>query len=100
MLDLVSVADGPNPLADLLHRGGVLISTNGAADPELLAERGLRGINLYSEANRESLESLARLAEEGRIRVRIDAEVHLAEAPAAVAHARSGHATGKTIFVP
>jgi NADPH:quinone reductase-like Zn-dependent oxidoreductase len=100
VLDLVTGPGDPNPFADLLRAGGVLVSTNGAADPALLATQGRTGVNLYNSATRQDLEALAGLAADGRIRVRIDAEVALAEAPNAVAHARSGHATGKTIIVP
>jgi hypothetical protein len=35
-----------------------------------------------------------------RTRVRIDAEVPLADAPAFIAKARAGHATGKNVIVP
>lgn len=100
VIDLVGVPGDADPLADLLRPGGVLVSTNGAADPEQLSARALRGINLYNNATREELETLAGLAADGRVRVRIDAEVSLAEAPDAVARARTGMATGKTVIVP
>jgi NADPH:quinone reductase-like Zn-dependent oxidoreductase len=99
VIDLVSIPDGPNPLADLLRPGGVLVSTNGAADPEGLAARSLKGINFYNDATREDLEVLAGLAEQGQVRVRIDAEISLTDAPDAVARARNNHATGKTVIV-
>lgn len=99
VLDLVSGPGEPNPFAALLRPGGVLVSTNGAAEPERLAMQGRTGVNLYSSATRQDLESLAGLAADGRIRVRIDAEVPLAEAPHTVARARTGRATGKTVIV-
>ena len=100
VLDLVTGPGAPNPCAALLRAGGVLVSTNGAADPTRLAAHGRIGINLYNDATREDLEALAGLAADTRIRVRIDAEVALADAPDAVARARSAQATGKTIIVP
>ncbi|WP_281258425.1 zinc-binding dehydrogenase [Nocardioides gansuensis] len=99
VLDLVSGPGEPNPFAALLRPGGVLVSTNGAADPELLPTQGRTGVNFYSNATRHDLETLAGLAADGRIRVRIDAEVPLAEAPDAVARARTGQASGKTVLV-
>lgn len=48
----------------------------------------------------ETLSALAELAASGELRVRIDAEVPLHEAPAAIASARTGHSTGKTVIVP
>ena len=100
VLDLVTGHGEPNPFAALLRTGGVLVSTNSAADPARLAAQGRTGVNLYNSATRQDLETLAGLAAEGQIRVRIDAEVALADAPDAVARARSGQATGKTILVP
>jgi NADPH:quinone reductase-like Zn-dependent oxidoreductase len=99
VLDLVTGPGDDNPLATLLRTGGILVSTNGAADPERLAALGRTGINLYNDATRQDLETLAELAADGRIRVRIDAEIALADAPDAVARARTGQATGKTIIV-
>jgi NADPH:quinone reductase-like Zn-dependent oxidoreductase len=100
VLDLVSTSGQADPLVDLLRPGGVAISTNGALDPDAMAERELRGINFYSTVTPEALTEIADLAATGRLRVSIDAEVPLAEAPAAVARARSGHARGKTVFLP
>jgi NADPH:quinone reductase-like Zn-dependent oxidoreductase len=100
VLDLVTGPGDPNRFADLLRAGGTLVSTNGAADPALLAAQGRTGVNLYNSPTRQDLEALAGLAADGRIRVRIDAEVALADAPDAVAQARSGQATGKTVIVP
>jgi len=48
----------------------------------------------------ERLATLADQASAGKLRVRIDAEVPLAEAPAAIAAARTGHARGKTVIIP
>ncbi len=99
VLDLVSKAGEAGPLVDLLRPGGVAISTNGALDPEAMAARELRGVNFFSNVTPEALEEIAQLAASGRLRVRIDAEVPLAEAPAAIARARAGHARGKTVVV-
>jgi NADPH:quinone reductase-like Zn-dependent oxidoreductase len=100
VLDLVSKPGDADPLVDLLRPGGVAISTNGALDPEAMAARELRGVNFFSNATPEALTALAELAANGRLRITIDAEVPLDEAPAAVARARAGHARGKTVIVP
>jgi NADPH:quinone reductase-like Zn-dependent oxidoreductase len=99
VLDLVSTAGQADPLVALLRPGGVIISTNGALDPDALAARGLRGVNFFSNATPEVLATIADFAASGRLRVAIDAEVALADAPAAVARARAGHARGKTVIV-
>jgi NADPH:quinone reductase-like Zn-dependent oxidoreductase len=100
VLDLVSKQGEAGPLVELLRPGGVAISTNGALDPQAMAARELRGINFSSNATPEDLAVIAELAAAGRLRVTIDAEVALADAPAAIAHARAGHARGKTVIVP
>jgi NADPH:quinone reductase-like Zn-dependent oxidoreductase len=99
VLDLVSTAGQAEPLVDLLRPGGVAISTNGALDVEAMAARGLTGVNFSSDATPDALAAVADLAAEGRLRVTVDAEVPLAEAPAAVARARSGQARGKTVIL-
>ena len=99
VIDLISTRGQAGPLIDLLRPGGVIVSTNGAVDPDGLAARELRGVNLNSIPTHEDLATIAGLAATGRLRVSIDAEVTLAEAPAAVARARAGHARGKTVIV-
>jgi NADPH:quinone reductase-like Zn-dependent oxidoreductase len=99
VLDLVSKAGEAGPLVDLLRPGSVAISTNGALDPDAMADRELRGVNFFSNATPQALEQIAELAASGRLRVTIDAEVPLEDAPAAIAHARAGHARGKTVVL-
>ncbi|WP_246460744.1 zinc-binding dehydrogenase [Streptomyces himalayensis] len=87
-------------MAGLLRAGSTLVSTNYATDPDALAARDILGVNLGNRPTAETLTTLAELAATGELRVRIDAEVPLADAPAIVAKARAGHATGKTVIVP
>ncbi|MEV6001474.1 NADP-dependent oxidoreductase [Streptomyces griseomycini] len=101
VIDLVTPAGGDiSPVAGLVHTGGTLLSTNHAADPDALAIRGVRGVNLANNPTAETLTTLAGLAAIGELRVRIDAEVPLADAAAIIAKARAGHSTGKTVIVP
>ena len=100
ILDLVSKPGEAGTLVDLLRPGGTLVSTNGAADPDVLAERELRGINLASNVTPEDLATLVELASTGRLRVTIDAEIPLEDVPGAVGRARSGHARGKKVVLP
>ncbi|MGJ5829416.1 NADP-dependent oxidoreductase [Streptomyces ossamyceticus] len=102
VLDLISHPgdDGTAALAALLKPGGRLISTNHAADVEALAAREIHGVNLSSNTSRAELEALAGLAAAGKLRITVDSEIPLADAPAAVARARSGHSRGKTVILP
>jgi NADPH:quinone reductase-like Zn-dependent oxidoreductase len=99
VLDLVALSGGDNSaLTNLLRPGGTLVSTTHSADLEALAARDLSGVNLANNAGTEDLNTLARLAADGLLRVRIENEVKLDDAPAAVAAARTGHSRGKTII--
>ncbi|MGW2890984.1 NADP-dependent oxidoreductase [Streptomyces griseoruber] len=101
VIDLVTPTAGDiDPIAGLLRTGGTLLSTNHATDPDTLAIRGVRGINLANNPTAETLTTLAELAAIGELRVRIDTEVPLAHAPATIAKTRAGHATGKTVVIP
>lgn len=100
VLDLVTATGGDlSPMAGLLRTGATLVSTNYATDPATLAARDILGINVGNSPTAESLSALAELAASGELRVRIDAEVPLHEAPAAIARARTGHSTGKTVIL-
>jgi NADPH:quinone reductase-like Zn-dependent oxidoreductase len=100
LVDLVSVAGQAADLVALVRPGGVAISTNGALDTDDLADRDVRAVNLSSTVTPETLAAIADRAATGSLQVRIDAEVALEDVPAAIAAARAGHATGKTVIVP
>lgn len=100
VLDLITHPGGDiDAFAALLKPGGRLISTNHATDPESLAAREIHGVNLSSSPSQAELAALADLTAAGKLRVTVDAEISLADAPAAVARARSGHARGKTVIL-
>lgn len=100
VLDLVTPADGDiSPLTNRIRPGGTVVSTNHAADPEALAAREILGINLANNPSTADLVDLAHLATTGALRVHIDSQVTLADAPATIAAARTGHARGKTIIL-
>ncbi|SEC37078.1 NADPH:quinone reductase [Streptomyces sp. 3213] len=101
VVDLVTPTGGNiSAMAGLLRSGSTLVSTNYATDPDALAARGVLGVNLGNRPTAETLTTLAELAAAGELRVRIEAEVPLVDAPAVIAKARAGHATGKTVLVP
>lgn len=100
VLDLVTPTGGDiSPLTNLIRPGGVAISTNYATDPDALATRDVTGVNLGNDPTPERLATLADLAASGALRVHIDNEIKLAEAPATIAAARTGHSRGKTVIL-
>jgi len=102
VLDLVALPGSAalDGLAALIRPGGIFVSTNGAADAGALAPRGIRALNFSNTTSAELLADLADMANSGKLRVQIDAEVPLAQAPEAIASARAGHARGKTVIIP
>src|SRR4051812_26505096 len=99
VIDLVSRAGDAAAVAHLVRAGGAYVSTNNAAESEALAARKVHGVNLESRVTAADLEALAERVADGRLRVQFDECVSLDEAPAAIAHARAGHARGKTVIL-
>jgi NADPH:quinone reductase-like Zn-dependent oxidoreductase len=99
LIDVVSDASAFAANAALVRPGGVAVTTVFAADPEALAERQVRGVNLNAAPSPETLDLLAAEIDAGRLRIPVGTEVPLAEAPAAVALSRSGRAAGKIVIL-
>ncbi|THV23565.1 NADP-dependent oxidoreductase [Glycomyces paridis] len=98
IVDLISGPERIEAIASLLRPNGVIVSSNGAVDAELLAVHGLRGANLYANANPATLASLAESVERGSLRVRIDYKVPLEDAALALGRLKEGKARGKTVL--
>ncbi|MEU5153061.1 NADP-dependent oxidoreductase [Glycomyces sp. NPDC021274] len=99
IVDLISGPGEIEPIAALLKPNGVIVSSNGAVDDEVLATLGLRGANLYANARPATLKSLAEAVELGQLRLRIDFAVPLEEAADALARLMAGKARGKTVLL-
>ncbi|MDX6739015.1 NADP-dependent oxidoreductase [Actinocorallia sp. A-T 12471] len=99
VIDLVTHTRGDTPLVAVLRRGGIYISTLGAADPDALAAIDIQGANLYNRATPELLALLAELADGGRLKVHIDHEIRLDDAPATITTLRTTHSNGKTVII-
>lgn len=100
IVDLVSDRSGVERLAPLLKPGGVYVSTVWAVNPDALEADGLRGVNVEATPTRETLERVAELAGAGDLRIEVEREVPLEDAPAALARNREGGARGKTVIRP
>ncbi|OKJ73982.1 NADP-dependent oxidoreductase [Streptomyces sp. CB02460] len=99
LADLASAApDAFAAHAAAVRPGGVALSTRGAAAGARLPE-GVRGVDFRLDPSPVLLDVLAAGAAEGILRVPVDAEVPLADAPLALARNRAGGARGKTVIV-
>lgn len=100
VIDLVSRTAALTALSGLVRPGGCVLTTVFSADEQTLRAQGLRGGNFEVRASSTLLERLIDDVKSGKLTVPIDSTVSLAEAPAAIARSRAGHAKGKTVIVP
>jgi len=108
---LTACPDGIDALADLasatpdefaahaatVRPGGIALSTRGAAAGARLPE-GVRGVDFRLDPSPVLLDVLAAGAADGILRVLVEAELPLAEAPQALRRNRAGGARGKTVI--
>ncbi|MFC4119460.1 NADP-dependent oxidoreductase [Nonomuraea zeae] len=99
VLDLVTPRGEVDAVAGVLRPGGVICSTIHALDPEALAARELRGVNVVNRLTGQILTELAGLVDAGQLRVRVQSQVPLERVPDALREIAGGGARGKTVFV-
>lgn len=97
LVDLYS--DGPAlaRLSEIVRPGGKVLSASGAADLELLAQRGLRGGNI-NRAGPERLPELTRLLEEKQLQAPVIEVFPLERAGDALEQMQSRHVRGKLVI--
>jgi NADPH:quinone reductase-like Zn-dependent oxidoreductase len=102
VLDLVDDENAIKAMADLIHAGGSIVSTVGAAGESWFAQRKIAAENLYSmdspQWSHAGLRTLAELVEQQRLQVNIAAEYALADAIAALELSERGGANGKIVI--
>ena len=81
-----------------LRRGGVLVTLNAPAPPELAREHGVRAVFFIVEPDRLQLLELGRLADEGRLRAEVAEVFALSRAREAYEFALSRHPRGKVVL--
>ncbi len=87
-------------LAELVRKGGHVVSMRGGADLEHLAEHGVTGINVMTMVTTEALERLAGLVSKGTIKRPEIKTLPLDQAGEAYKEIEGGHVRGKLIVVP
>ncbi len=102
VLDLVDDADAIKRTAELLRKGGRIVSTIGATDVDWFAKRDATAINLVAKSTPQSshagLRELAKMLEQGRIRVILAGERSLAQAADALDESKHGSVNGKLVL--
>jgi NADPH:quinone reductase-like Zn-dependent oxidoreductase len=84
LLDFVNRGDAFGPMASLVHDGGRIATTMGAADADALAARGIAATNVMGNPTPEKLADLAAQAAAGTLRIEVQQTFPLADAASAL----------------
>lgn len=98
IIDLVTPPNAIPTLTGLLRPGGTILSTIGSLDPESLAPQEIRAINLQNTPSAHLLTTLANMVDSDRLRIRIQSQLPLKEAPETLRKTRTHQAQGKIVF--
>ena len=101
VMDLIGTDDYGLRSLETLREGGLLIVLPGGVSDTVAAaaqDQGKRASGIQVEPDYCSLESLARLADEGKLRVEIDESFPLAQAAEAHQRLEDGRARGKIVL--
>jgi NADPH:quinone reductase-like Zn-dependent oxidoreductase len=97
VLDLVGGETATRSFA-VVKKGGVMVSTVGAANAELAARAGIRGVNMVSKGNAGDLSEIAGLVERGDVKPRMGEAFRLDQAREAQDASQQGRAKGKILL--
>jgi NADPH2:quinone reductase len=100
VLDMVGDKEAIGHLAELVRSGGHVVSMMGAADADVLASRGVTGVNVRTQATTEKLERLAGFVATGPLRRPEIRTLPLADAGQALAEIAARHVRGKLVIQP
>jgi NADPH:quinone reductase-like Zn-dependent oxidoreductase len=101
LVDLVSRdTDAFEANKKLVHDGGVAVSTLGATREGGKVQSGVEELAFFLRPTADRLTALAKEVDDGSLRVFVEEEVPLEQAPMAVARIQNGGARGKTIIKP
>jgi NADPH:quinone reductase-like Zn-dependent oxidoreductase len=95
IIDTASDAASLAALGAAVRKGGTVVSMKGAAAPEELAKRGVKGVNVQTQMNTERLEALAKLTTEGKLKAPRVHKFPLDQAGEAIK--LLGHSDGKIV---
>jgi NADPH:quinone reductase-like Zn-dependent oxidoreductase len=96
--DLAGARELVEALADVIVPGGTAGSTAGGVDEEKLAAWNITAFNFRRQATAAELEQLGTMVANGELRVVIDRELTLADAPEALQESTRNHLHGKTVL--
>ena len=68
IIDTGSDAPSLAHLSEAVRKGGTVVSMKGAAAPDELAKRDVKGVNVMTQVTTERLETLAKLSADGKLK--------------------------------
>ncbi len=98
-LELVASEHTPDPTVGLVRDAGVVASTMLRSSGAVALERGIRSLAVNLAPSTDLLDRLSKEISSGRLRIPLEAQVPLAEAPQAVDLNRQGLGRGKTAIL-
>ena len=97
VLDLIGGETATRSFA-IVKKGGVMVSTVGAANAELAAQAGIRGVNMGQKRSAADLSELAGFVERGDVKPRMGEVFRLEDAREAQDASQQGRAKGKILL--
>jgi NADPH:quinone reductase-like Zn-dependent oxidoreductase len=97
VLDLIGGETATRSFA-VVKKGGVMVSTVGAANAALAAQAGIRGVNIAQQRSAADLAELAGFVERGEVKPRMGAVFPLEQAREAQDASQKGRAKGKILL--
>jgi NADPH:quinone reductase-like Zn-dependent oxidoreductase len=97
VLDLIGGETATRSFA-VVKKGGVLVSTVGAASAEQASQAGIRAVNIAMKRNAADLSELARLVEDGDVKPRMGQIFPLQQAGEAQDASQQGRVKGKILL--
>jgi NADPH:quinone reductase-like Zn-dependent oxidoreductase len=97
VLDLIGGDTATRSFA-VVKKGGVIVSTVGAANAEMAARAGIRAVNMVSKGNAADLSELAGFVERGEVKPRMGEVFRLDQAREAQDASQQGRAKGKILL--
>lgn len=98
LLDLANTGPAFVTNLELVKPGGTVVSPRGAATPEAVAARQLRGVNIDLQPKAEYLDRLSTEFANGRLRVPLERKFAFEEASSAIESSRQGTLRGKAVL--
>ena len=97
VLDLIGGETATRSFA-IIKKGGVMVSTVGAANAELAARAGIRGVNMVSKGNPADLSEIVGLVVRGDVKPRMGPVFPLEQAREAQDLSQEGRARGRILL--